>query len=480
MKVVFSPDGSLLASGSADHTLKVWDVISGIMVASLHDHSDALNDVKFSFDSKMVITASIDATVKFFDVATELLTPIENTFDSMCEVNKKCVNSVMFSPDGKSLVSTSSCKISVWDVSSRKLITVLEGHQDTVTFASYNTSSSKICSCAVDGTVVVWDGLTFDVIATMENASVSSVAFTLDGYKVVLRTVDYRVLFWDFCADQLVFEFTNERQNCENNPYQVNLVTFCPEGLMKTISIVNVQICVNGIVIDCEAKQEIQVWDVVSRELISTLEIYPSPYSEDDDNNLLHRDNTEGTCISRSFSFSPDGLMIATGYTNGSIVVSNVMNGKTLMKLSSHTKTVTSLCFNIEGMKIVSGSEDFTVKIWDVHGGILVTTLKGHSDTVVHVTFSPCGLRVASASEDKTVILWDAVEMLASEDDEEYDEAVISPLAGEGSETGKKVFVSQVSALIGPIEEIVDPEDEFLTADELRIKHYRFQYVDGW
>jgi WD40 repeat protein len=484
--VAFSPDGTLIASGSLDHSLKIWDVLSGIMVGSVIDHTDGINYVKFSYDSQKVMTASNDQTVRLFDVATELLTPIENTFDSLFEGSKNIVNSVAFSPEGSKIVSTSSNDVLIWDVSTRELVKALKGHEDTVLSASYNTSNSKLCSCAKDGSVMVWDTLTYEVIATLTSCLVSSAVFTLDGYKVVLRSADYKVSFWDYFSGGIIHEFCNPRQIYRQDPYQVNLVTFSPEGLLKTISIVNARINVDGIDVDDESKQEIQLWDVVSNELISTLEPHPlcsavvedviREESNDASKKPLISDDTPA--LSRSFSFSPDGLIVAVGYTDGAIIVSNVMSGISMMNLRGHTSTVTSLCFNIEGTRMVSGSEDCSLKLWDIHGGVLITTLKGHRDTVTHVTFSPCGLQVASASKDKTLMLWDAVDINASSPEPSREDEQLDTSGAPTTE--EKVFVSQMAAVIGKIEEVVDPEDEFLTEDEKRIKSYRFQYVDGW
>lgn len=473
--MAFSPDGELLASGSLDRSLKIWHVVSGIMVASFSSHTDGINDVKFSFDSQKVVTASRDSTVRMFDVATELLTPVESTFDSNFESRKKCVNSVCFSPDGSKLVSTSGREVSVWDVLTRRRLKTLTDHSHTTLSASYNTNNSKICSCAADGSVLVWDAMTFEVIARLRaSGSVTSVAFTLDGYKIVLRTSDYRVSFWDYFSGAIVHEFSNPRQIYRHDPYQMNSVTFCPEGLLKTISVVNARMVINGIEMDDESRLEVQLWDVVANEMISTLDPYPP---------LAPLHIRGGTVLSRSFTLSPDGLSVAVGYTDGAIVVSFAMSGRSVMTLTGHAGAVTSICFNIEGTRLVSGSADCSIRVWDVHAGMLVATLRGHRAAVVHVTFSPCGLKVASGSEDKTLMLWDAVELKQRGEGQGValaDVDVDAQMTVPGIIEKNTAFVSQMAALIGHVTTEVDPDDAFLTEDERRIKSYKFQYVDGW
>jgi len=79
-----------------------------------------------------------------------------------------------------------------------------------------------------------------------------------------------------------------------------------------------------------------------------------------------------------------------------------------VIKLTGHTKAVTSCCFSPDSRYIISSSYDRTLKIWNIEqGGILLKTLTGHTDTINYCSFSPDGKKIASASHDKSIILWD-------------------------------------------------------------------------
>ena len=68
--IMFSPDGTLLASGSSDMTVKLWEVSSGTNTITLTGHTDGVRSVSFSPDGTRLATGSADKSVKLWDVKT--------------------------------------------------------------------------------------------------------------------------------------------------------------------------------------------------------------------------------------------------------------------------------------------------------------------------------------------------------------------------------------------------------------------------
>ena len=223
--VAFSPDGTTLASASEDHTVRLWDVATSQLKATLEGHTDRVYSVVFSPDGKILATGGggVDHTVRLWDVATGQLKAKweEDRYAAYANINY----TVAFSPDGATLAfghwvepATTLAEanegwdngpdipygtIELWDVATAQLKTSLEGYTHVVSVV-FSPDGTTLASKGWDGTIELWDVATAQLKTTLEgHTHVVSMVFSPDGTILAGGGWDGTIRLWDTATGQL-------------------------------------------------------------------------------------------------------------------------------------------------------------------------------------------------------------------------------------------------------------------------------------
>ena len=203
--------GTTLASGGGyDNTVRLWDVATGQLTATLEGHAYEVNSVAFSPDGGILASGSSDQTIRLWDVATGQLIAILKEYTSWGNYH---VWSVSFSPSGETLVSGNSDTIRLWDVATGQLITTIEQYS----WGSYPYSmvfspdGTTLAGGDSDGTIRLWDVTTGQLMTTIEQHSwdsyLYSMVFSPDGTTLAGGGNDGTIQLWDVTTGQLITTF---------------------------------------------------------------------------------------------------------------------------------------------------------------------------------------------------------------------------------------------------------------------------------
>ena len=154
--VTFSPDGTRIASGSDDFTVRLWDAQSGQPVGELTGHTDKVFGVAFSPDGTRIVSSGADHTVRLWDARTG--EPIGQPLAG----HTNWVSSVAFSPDGTRIVSSGADRtVRLWDAHTGE---PLMGHTAPVKSVALSLMAAGLfrvvpiarCGCGMRGRVILW------------------------------------------------------------------------------------------------------------------------------------------------------------------------------------------------------------------------------------------------------------------------------------------------------------------------------------
>lgn len=468
--VAISPNGQLLASGSTDFSVRIWDINTGEQLNLLEGHTGDITSIAFSPNGQLLVSTGRRFQAIVWDVQTgEMLNSLQGHGNAV-------VYDAVFSPDGMYLyTSGGDGELVQWDIASGAQINRFQGHQVAAVLSiDISPDGEQLLSGSRATELILWDTRTAAVLGRLagHDSAVNDLKFSPDGTKAVSVDGGGEIILWDMLAinETISIDDTAVLSNINSSIAQpffnavdnIFGVAFSPNGqhiytassgstsAENSVYIWNAEtgqvitrleghddgvlsIAVSGtghLVASGSVDQTIRLWNVGQSGSEFHLDAHTSRvtnvfvqddllYTASADNSLRVWDADTGREVSRievtGMSFvaadvSPNGERALLGSRNGVLIEVEMETNVTLNELSTaeggEHNETVEIVTYLDDERALSAGLDNKIILWDMIAGRSIRTYEGHTDGIYDLAVFPDGTQFASASIDGTVRIW--------------------------------------------------------------------------
>ncbi|KAJ5067121.1 transducin beta-like protein [Anaeramoeba ignava] len=458
LDITFDPSGRLLASGSADQTVRVWHVEKQIATHNLRGHQNFVSKVMFHPDpnSLILFSASEDSSFKIWDLRKKKCI---KTFSN--HVNT--VSNFSVSNDFKFLYVSGRdkivTKVNLQSLEVVKIIPIFESIEAVISLPN-----EKFITAGDKGKLSVWDSTKSKKIKEQKISQITQqnendplvlneynsfvYAFLRDKFnQIVAVTNSQNILFFDldsfdfemeivgFIDEILDVKYINENESAVvSNSEQVKIFDIHSNHCVSTLYghtdiVLSMDISYDKKKLITGSKDKtIRIWDlsINSNENINE-NINQNLNQNLNQNSNQNQNQNQNQNLSKFFPKAPKCLGTCSGHTepvttvafpnNSNSFAISGGNDKTIKiwdlekmeskkTIQAHKKEINSIAISPNDKLFATCSQDRTIKIWDLEKMELIGILEGHRRGIWSIAFSPVDKVIASCSADGTIKIW--------------------------------------------------------------------------
>jgi WD40 repeat protein len=427
--VAFSPDGKRVLTGSWDGTARLWETMTGKEEYRFRIQA-RVTSVAYSPDNNHILTGSEDRIIRLWDVKSRK--------ESQRFIGHSGLNpSVAFSPDGEYILTggghntigvtmvirngvpvnvgqTGDSVAKLWDIHTGKPVRSFEGHTDSVMAVAFSADGKRVLTGSWDGTARLWETDTGKPLHVFREHSeitesnplsttyrcIISVAFSLDGKKVLTGSYGGTARLWDVATETELLNFPVHGGflgSAAYSPFGEYVLTASGATLWDAATgkpvrtLARLSGGVTSVAYSAKGKYLLvgntdgtaRLWEVgAGRQL-----------------NIFEENSGDHRSPIMSVAFSPDEKYVLTGSWDGLATLWDVETGKRVRSFIGHEFSINSVAFSPDGKYALTGGVDFKLRLWDVNTGEqLPIAFYPQLEWITAVSFSPDGKYVFSGS----------------------------------------------------------------------------------
>ncbi|PWE17767.1 hypothetical protein DDZ18_08930 [Marinicauda salina] len=420
-----SPDGTRIATASADGAARVWDAETGERLA-LIEHEGEVASVVFSRDGARVLTASADGTARVSDAETG---------EQIAVFSQEApLRAAVFDSAGARVATAGEDGTArVWRLSDGEQVVALDHDDAAVVSLAFRSDGRQIVTIAADGAARLWDPVNGRLTATMRHDSpIRTARFSPRGWRLVTASGDGPARVWRTNGGALLDEVRAEADaglesaamSAAFSPLSDQLITTSSDNAIRIWDArpgVDIKLGATlrghsaavwdavysadeSVIITAARDDTIRVWDPETEETRGVLRLAAL---SDARANTHSGDAAEPPAGQIALSADGSRLVTLAGDHRAAVWSLDALSAgaRASVALDGHGDRVRRAVFDPLGETLATGSDDKDAAIWDASGERL-SVYSGHAAPVRDVAVSPDGAWLATASDDGTAIVW--------------------------------------------------------------------------
>ncbi len=373
--ILFSPDGITLLSKGSDRTVRLWNPFSGKLIKTLEGYTAGIHDITITPDGNTIASWSYDKTLRLYETSTGKLQK-QHKLSGI----EGAVNTFHFSPTRNTFATESNwSRVYLWNINTGHLINKLSEREHYIEQIFYSPNGKTIAGKSDDGNILIWDANTGQLLNTISEieGEYFQIIYSTDGSIIVSSSWENTQL-WDPITGQLIRTITGISGDIDGVYFSKNLNTivtsiyeesdedgsFLWDGMTgEHIRDLSYSGATGPVSYSPDGKimaiadghsSYVSLFDISKRHHLGELVGHVS------------LESCGGGTIS-DVRFSHNGQTIATASSvDATAIIWNPYTGERLKTLAGHTAGINSVAFSPDGTTLASGSSDGTILLWEI------------------------------------------------------------------------------------------------------------------